>query len=195
MTSTSRQHSSDEFGQSRSGTPVAGLDGPMIGAASLIMVDALVEHEANATPPPPPVSVREFFGAFAVMLVVGAALLAFLSTEPASDSVVLALFLAVNILLLLRLYRWSIAAVRKDDRPTWRSLLRSARWLLVVNVLVAGGVVWWRVLADVPSEQLAATAFVAGALGGLALGLIMSGLIMFRTRRAWDRVEATCADA
>ena len=50
---------------------MAGMDGPMIGAASTIMVDALVERESGATPPPPPISVGKLAIFFAVMFVVG----------------------------------------------------------------------------------------------------------------------------
>lgn len=74
MTKRSREHSADEFGNPASGS-IRGLDPPMIGAASSIMVDALVEQESGRTPPPPPVSVRAISIALGVMFALGFVLL------------------------------------------------------------------------------------------------------------------------
>ena len=72
MSRASRQHNSDEFGKtSGSGSPFAGLDGPMIGAAASIIVDGIAERESGKTPGPPPFSVRTAVIVLIVMLVVG----------------------------------------------------------------------------------------------------------------------------
>jgi len=72
MSKKSRHHTSDEFGKSSgSGSPFAGMDGPMIGAAASILVDGIAERESGITPPPPPISVRTFIIIFAVMFVIG----------------------------------------------------------------------------------------------------------------------------
>lgn len=55
----------------RSGSQMAGMDGPMIGAASAIVVDAISERESGATPPPPPVSVGALAIFFVGMFLVG----------------------------------------------------------------------------------------------------------------------------
>jgi hypothetical protein len=72
MSKSSRAHSSDEFGQAGSSS-LSGLDAPMIGASSSIMVDALVESESGITPPPPAISVKAVAIAMAVLFVVGVA--------------------------------------------------------------------------------------------------------------------------
>ena len=75
-----REHSASEFGREpTSGSSMAGLDGPMIGAASSIMVDALVEQESGKTPPPPPVSVRALAIAIGAMFLFGLLLLLFVT--------------------------------------------------------------------------------------------------------------------
>ena len=72
MSKKSRDHTSDEFGKtSGSGSPFAGLDGPMIGAAASILIDGIAERESGITPSPPPISVRTFVIIFVVMFVVG----------------------------------------------------------------------------------------------------------------------------
>ena len=72
MSKKSRRHTSDEFGESSgSGSPFAGLDGPMIGAAASILVDGIAERESGITPPLPPISVRTFVIIFAAMFVIG----------------------------------------------------------------------------------------------------------------------------
>ncbi len=69
---SSRHHTGHEFGQSaRSGSPYAGMDGPMIGAAASIIIDGIAERESGITPPPPPISVRAFITVFVVMFVIG----------------------------------------------------------------------------------------------------------------------------
>jgi hypothetical protein len=68
----SRLHTGEEFGKSPvSGNPLAGLDGPMIGASNLIMVDAMTERESGVTPPPPPISTRALAIALVVMFLIG----------------------------------------------------------------------------------------------------------------------------
>jgi hypothetical protein len=61
MSRKSREHTSAEFGKSpSSGTATAGVDGPIMGAAGMIMVDALTEDQSGLRPhtePPPPISV------------------------------------------------------------------------------------------------------------------------------------------
>ena len=72
MTKQSRVHSSDEFGRApSSGDPYAGMDPPMIGAPSSIIIDGLVEEESGVTPPPPPISVRAVVITLVVMFVIG----------------------------------------------------------------------------------------------------------------------------
>jgi hypothetical protein len=72
MSKKSRQHTSDEFGKSSgSSGQFIGLDPPMIGAASSILIDGITERESGVTPPPPPISVRTFVIIFAVMFVIG----------------------------------------------------------------------------------------------------------------------------
>ena len=71
MPKKSRTHGSDEFGRPGSSS-LSGLDAPMFGAASSIMVDALVERESGVTPPPPRISVKAIVIGLAVMFVIGA---------------------------------------------------------------------------------------------------------------------------
>jgi hypothetical protein len=72
MAKRSHQHAGDEFGKSSgSGSPYAGLDGPMIGAAASIIVDGIAERESGVTPPPPPVSVKALVIFLVVMFLVG----------------------------------------------------------------------------------------------------------------------------
>jgi hypothetical protein len=71
----SSEHNSDEFGQMPS-QAIKGLDPPMIGAASSITLDGIVERESGATPSPPVVSVRAIVIALVVMATVGLAILA-----------------------------------------------------------------------------------------------------------------------
>lgn len=59
------------FGQAASGSSVAGLDGPMIGAPSMVLVDGLVERESGQTPPPPGVSVKGLAIALLAMFLFG----------------------------------------------------------------------------------------------------------------------------
>lgn len=70
MTKASRMHHGDEFGKPGS-SAVSGLDGPVIGAASAIVVDGLAERESGKTPPPPPVSLKALGIGLAVMFVLG----------------------------------------------------------------------------------------------------------------------------
>ncbi len=71
----SREHNSDEFGQMPS-QAIKGLDPPMIGAATSITLDGIVERESGATPLPPVVSVRAIIIVLVVMVIVGLAILA-----------------------------------------------------------------------------------------------------------------------
>lgn len=73
MRKPSKRHTSNDFGKSpTSGGAMSGMDGPMIGASSSIMVDALAESESGATPSPPPVSVKALAIAFIAMFLIGA---------------------------------------------------------------------------------------------------------------------------
>ena len=69
-----KRHSADDFGQSPVGS-MRGLDPPMVGASSTIMLDGLVEEESGKTPPPPTISVRAVVIAVVGMLVLGLLLL------------------------------------------------------------------------------------------------------------------------
>ena len=72
MAKASRRHTGDDFGKSSgSGSPYAGMDGPMIGAGASIIVDGIAERESGMTPPPPPVSVRTLVIIIVVMFVIG----------------------------------------------------------------------------------------------------------------------------
>ena len=73
MPKGSRLHHGDEFSKTGSGSPVTGIDAPIIGAASTITVDGIVERESGVTPPPPPVSVKALIIVFAVIFVLGIA--------------------------------------------------------------------------------------------------------------------------
>jgi hypothetical protein len=80
MGKQSHTHTGEEFGKSpSSGSSTAGLDGPVIGASSAIMLDALTERESGVTPPPPPVSVRAIAITLVVMLALGIILLLFIT--------------------------------------------------------------------------------------------------------------------
>jgi len=70
MPKKSRTHGSEEFGRPGSSS-ISGLDAPMFGASSSIMVDALVERESGVTPPPPLISVKAIVIGLAVMFVIG----------------------------------------------------------------------------------------------------------------------------
>lgn len=71
MTKASRMHHGDEFGRTGSGNATAGLDGPVLGAAGMIIGDGITERESGKTPPPPPISVKALAIGLAVVLVVG----------------------------------------------------------------------------------------------------------------------------
>lgn len=73
MGKPSREHHSDEFGQLPS-SGIKGLDPPMIGAATNMTLDGIVERESGATPPPPPISVRAVVITLVVMFLLGVAL-------------------------------------------------------------------------------------------------------------------------
>ena len=77
MSKASRTHHGDEFGKSGRNALV-GCDGPLIGAASTIALDALVERESGATPPPPPFTIRALVIELVVMFLVGVAALVLL---------------------------------------------------------------------------------------------------------------------
>ena len=73
MAKPPRMHSGDEFGKPASGA-LSGMDAPMIGAPSLIAVDALAEHEPGARPVterPPAITLRMVAIALAAMFVLG----------------------------------------------------------------------------------------------------------------------------
>ena len=80
MTKKSHLHTGEEFGRSpSSGSSTVGLDGPVIGASSSIMLDALTERESGVTPPPPPFPVRAVAIALVVMFALGVILLLFIT--------------------------------------------------------------------------------------------------------------------
>jgi hypothetical protein len=74
MPKASRTHHADEFGKTGSSS-ISGLDAPMIGAGSAIILDGITERESGGTPPPPPVSVGAIALALAALLAVGLAIL------------------------------------------------------------------------------------------------------------------------
>lgn len=85
MPKESRMHHADEFGKSGSSS-ISGLDAPMIGASTSILVDGLVERESGATPSPWSVSVKGIVIALIVMFVFGLAVLALaLKLNPAAS--------------------------------------------------------------------------------------------------------------
>jgi hypothetical protein len=86
MSEGSRTHHGDEFGKSGSGT-LRGLDAPLIGAPTTILLDGIVERESGETPPPPPVSVKAIVIVLVVMLLLGAVLLVVVSKMPLPDFV------------------------------------------------------------------------------------------------------------
>lgn len=61
---------SDLFGKPMSGS-LTGLNAPMIGAPSAIMVDGIVERETGATPAPPGISLKAVALTAGAMFVVG----------------------------------------------------------------------------------------------------------------------------
>lgn len=81
-----RRHSSEEFGKSTgAGSPFAGLDGPMIGAPSSIIVDGIAERESGKTPGPPPFTLRTAIIVLVAMFVlglIGAALIVHFTPSP-----------------------------------------------------------------------------------------------------------------
>ena len=75
MPKASRLHHSDEFGKIAS-NKLTGVDAPLIGAASMITVDGMVERESGVTPAPPLISVRAVVIGLVVMFILGAVLMA-----------------------------------------------------------------------------------------------------------------------
>lgn len=77
MARKKREHTADEFGRPGSGSSAIGgvIDGPMIGAGSAIMADALVEKESGTTPGPPLISVKTLAVILVVMFLAGFAYL------------------------------------------------------------------------------------------------------------------------
>jgi hypothetical protein len=76
MTKPSQEHQSHEFGRPPS-TGIKGLDAPMIGAPSSIMLDGIVEQESGVTPPPPAVSVKAVVIVLVAMFLFGLIMLVF----------------------------------------------------------------------------------------------------------------------
>ena len=74
MTDHPHEHTSDEFGRQTSSS-LTGLDAPMIGAASSIVVDGIVERESGVTPPPPPVKLWVLAVALVAMFILGVVLI------------------------------------------------------------------------------------------------------------------------
>jgi hypothetical protein len=82
MPKASRMHHSDEFGKTGSGSSTAGLDGPVLGAPGMIIVDGITEAESGnmpARPPAPsPASTTTIAIVLGVCLLIAAALVALL---------------------------------------------------------------------------------------------------------------------
>lgn len=70
MTRHVREHDSDSFGKPMSGS-LTGLNPPMIGAPSAIIVDGIVERESGSSPPPPSIKLRAVALVVGVMFVLG----------------------------------------------------------------------------------------------------------------------------
>ena len=82
MTRGSRGHDSDSFGKPMSGS-LRGLNPPMIGAPSTIIVDGIVERESGTTPPPPGVTLRTVAVVIGIMFVLGMlVLVGFFGSKP-----------------------------------------------------------------------------------------------------------------
>lgn len=73
-----KHHSADEFGRTNGSGSVAGLDGPTLGAAGMIITDGIAERESGKTPSPPVVPVRAVVVGLVVMVLVGISILTFL---------------------------------------------------------------------------------------------------------------------
>ena len=69
------EHTADEFGRSPAAGGMVGFDPPMIGAASVIALDGVVERESGATPPPPPFTMKSAAIALGVMFALGGVVL------------------------------------------------------------------------------------------------------------------------
>jgi len=70
MSRKSDQHSADEFGRIGS-SALSGLDAPMVGAPTAIIVDGMVERDSGTTPAPPSITVKHVTVALLAMLVLG----------------------------------------------------------------------------------------------------------------------------
>ena len=78
MAKTPRMHSGDEFGKPMSGS-LSGMDAPMIGAASMIAVDALADSEPGARPVterPPAITWKMVAVGLGVMFLIGFVIIA-----------------------------------------------------------------------------------------------------------------------
>lgn len=51
----------------------------------MITIDGIVERESGVTPPPPVISVTAIAITLGIMMLIGIAILAYLSTQPAPD--------------------------------------------------------------------------------------------------------------
>lgn len=58
---------------------------PEMAAPTMIIIDGIVERESGVTPPPPPISVKAIAITLGIMLLIGFAILAYLSTQPKPD--------------------------------------------------------------------------------------------------------------
>lgn len=66
----SQEYESDSFGRPMSGS-LRGLNPPMIGAPSAIIVDGIVERETGTTPAPPAITLRAVAVVVGIMFVLG----------------------------------------------------------------------------------------------------------------------------
>lgn len=81
MAKGDREHHADEFGRVGSAA-ISGADAPTLGAPTMITIDGIVERESGVTPPPPAISVKAIAITLGLMILVGIALLAYISSQP-----------------------------------------------------------------------------------------------------------------
>lgn len=72
MSRRSHGHDSNEFGKPSSSS-LTGLDAPLIGAPSSIIVDGINERESGVTPPPPAITIKTLVATLVIMFMLGVA--------------------------------------------------------------------------------------------------------------------------
>ena len=96
MNRASHDNDSDAFGKPMSGS-LTGLNPPMIGAASAIIVDGIVEQESGITPAPPSITLRTVAIVVGMMFVLGlVAFFVFLGPQPLPAGTHTALWLEID---------------------------------------------------------------------------------------------------